>query len=90
MFSVFMFVFVFRSNPGEPGLEPLFTYLEHFDVDFVGAGATFYRYRHQCSLSVMFIFTAARSLALRARGLRTSSVWLAVTGRLVSKRSSAS
>ncbi len=88
--AVFVFMFV------ELGPAPLFkqgwslsAYLNHADADLVSPGATFNLNRHQSSLSFMFIFTAARSFALRARGLWTISDGVAVIGRLVSNFSSA-
>ena len=59
----------------------MLAYLDHFYVDLIGAGAAFYLNRHVSSLSV-FIFTAARSFALRARGLWTISAGAARNGSL--------
>ncbi len=55
MFILFVLcLFFFRSSPEKTGLEPLFTYLEHANVNLVGAGATFNLNRHKYSLSCLF------------------------------------
>lgn len=47
--------------------------LSHADFNFVRSGAGSYLNRHERAPFYVFIFTAARSLALRARGFKTSS-----------------
>ena len=65
--------------------------LDYLDGDFVRTGGACYLdWHYSASLSFVFIFTAARSFALLARGLRTSSWGEAVIGRLVRSLSSAS
>lgn len=63
------------------------------NVDFLCAGAQVYNANLHVRLPfflVYFCFAAARSLALRARGLKTNSWSLPVSGRLVSSRKLAS
>jgi len=80
-------MFVLRlgvPTPAFAGVGPAFL-LAHGYVDFVGAGVAFDAYWHGAlPFFVFYFFTTARSLALRARGLKTSSCSSAVTGCLVS------
>ncbi len=66
--------------------------LDYLNGDLVGPGATFYLDRHDVSsfLFGYFCFAATRSFALRERGLKTNSSAVAVIGRLVRTRNSAS
>ena len=80
------FGFCFCSDSGfKAGIGSLVTYLNHFNVDFVSAGAAFDLDRHVVPF-LFYFFTAARSLALLARGLKTISAACAITGRLVRRR----
>ncbi len=72
------------------GNHPRFVGLDYFDSNLVRSGSAFDLDRHVSLPFYVFIFTAARSLALLARGLIANSETLAVTGRLVSNRMSLS
>jgi hypothetical protein len=94
-FYFFIFCFVFRNvviGPAPLYVEPApISYLDDFNDDFVGPGGAFNANRPYACPSILFLFfTAARSLALRARGLVAVSVELAVTGLLVNSCNSAS
>jgi hypothetical protein len=71
-----MFVLFWVVDPGcKAGVKLLHSYLANFDVDFVGAGIAFDANWHVLiPFFVIYFFTTARSLALRARGLKTNSV----------------
>ena len=91
---VFCFPFYFwRDWPQrKEELEPIsfVLLLADANVDFVGTGIAFYANWHVRFPFFFYFFTAARSFALRARGLKTNSSRSAVTGFLVSKCRAAS
>src|SRR5579862_6573076 len=68
--------------------------MDHSNFDALHPRSILNLNRHLDFLLVLsfcfYFFAAARSLALRARGLEAISVWPATTGFLVSKISSAS